>query len=153
MPIYQEKQTTYPIFYLLLFLELPLIIYAIFFGFQQKEYSFSCLLLGIMAILVFSLINFFFLKLKVNDKKLVVSFGLFFKNLDLKEIKSVVVQNYNFWNYWGFGIRWNPLDNSRAWVARAGKGLVVKTKNREYFFSTKTPEKLKNLLLTKINQL
>ena len=52
--------------------------------------------------------------------------------------------------YWGFGIRWNPFDNSRAWVTRAGKGVLIKTIKREYFLSAHKPERLKELIVARL---
>ena len=71
MLLYHEKQTTYPIFYVILILELPLLLYFIFLGIKQGEYGVTAIVTVIFAFLVFLLINFFHLQIKVYEDKIV----------------------------------------------------------------------------------
>ena len=87
------------------------------------------------------------MRLKVYDNKIVFYFGIFDKIIYFSDIECVEIKDYDFWKYWGWGIRWNPFDNSRAWVTRSGKGVLIKTKTKEYFLSTNDPIRLNEAIL------
>ncbi len=107
--IYKEKQTTYPIFYIILILEFPLILYFIFNGLQQKQYGLTALIAVIFVFLIFILVNFFHLRIRVYEDKIVFYFGIFDKIIHFSDIQRVEIQDYDFWKYWGWGIRWSPF--------------------------------------------
>jgi hypothetical protein len=148
--VYQEKQTTYPIFYAILIIELPLILYFFITGIKQKQYGFTVLITVIFGFLIFVLVNFFHLKIKVYENKIVFYFGIFNKIIYFSEISDVRTQGYNFWKYWGWGIRWNPFDKSRAWVTRSGIGIVIKISEKEYFLSSNNAIQLKDVILQRL---
>jgi len=150
--IYKERQTTYPIFYALLIIELPLILYFIITGILQKEYGATAIVSIIFAVLIFVLVSFFHLKIKVYEDKIVFYFGIFGKIIYFTEIESVEVKKYDFWKYWGWGIRWNPFDKSRAWVTRSGIGIVIKISEKEYFLSSNNAIQLKDIILQRLSK-
>ena len=148
--VYQEKQTTYPIFYAILIIEFLLILYFIITGIKLKEYGLTVLVAIVFIFLIFILVNFFHLIIKVFENRIVFYFGIFNKIIHFSEISDVKTQDYNFWKYWGWGIRWNPFDKSRAWVTRSGMGIVIKTPEKEYFLSANNAVRLRDIILERL---
>ena len=146
MQIYHEKQQTYLIFYLILFIEIPVMLLIIGWGLERREYGPSIFIAIILGAMIFVLANFFHMHIRVFSDRLWVNFGLFGKTVKFSGIQEVAIEPYEFKKYLGWGIRYSIRDKSQGWVTRSGRGILIKTKNHKLFLSTENPERLAELI-------
>ena len=150
MLIYHERQQTYLIFYLILFVEIPVMLYLISWGLGQKEYGATLLMAILTGGILFLLSNFFHMNIRVYDNRLWVNFGVFSKTIVFSDIRKLSIEPYKFKKYLGWGIHYSISDKSRAWVTRSGRGIRIRTDSHDYFFSSENPEHLAELIKSKM---
>lgn len=150
MIIYHERQQTYLLFYLVLFIEIPVMLYLIAWGLGQKEYGATLFVTILLGGLIFLISNFFHMNIRVYNDSLWVNYGVFSKTIVFSEIKKMSIEPYEFKKYLGWGIRYSLKDKSRAWVTRSGRGIKIYTDTHDYFFSSENPEHLVELIQTRI---
>lgn len=143
--IYQEQQKTYLIVILAFILValglLALVLFPKESMTQQAKYI--LLIVAVIDLLLFW--SFSQLSIKVTTEYLQLGFGIFKKKIQLKDIEDCWVEEYKKSIYMGYGIRFGK-DKSVGYIARGGRGIRLKMKPRDYFFSTDSPEQLVALL-------
>ena len=88
------------------------------------------------------MLNFRKMLIRINDGKLVVSFGLIKKKVKLEDIRKCEVINASLSVYTGMGVRYGG-DGSLGFVPRLGKAIRLSfEKGRAFVFSTNESEKL-----------
>ena len=100
------------------------------------------LLIILEGLLIFTLLNFYKLKIKVYRKHLVFSFGFFIRSFKSKNIISCKPVKIKFGDYLGIGIRLG-WDGSIAFNTRFGNAVRIKIKkHRDYVLTSNNPRKL-----------
>ncbi len=103
---------------------------------------------------IFLLFNFTNLAITVNDRGLEFRYGMFGKFFAWDTMSNAKSNEYRWITYGGWGIRFST-QGRRAWSQLSVKeGVVVDVteggKKRHYFISTRRPEELESVLLSKI---
>jgi hypothetical protein len=93
------------------------------------------ILLALMAL------NFWRMRLTIDNEALTVGFGVIKKRIPLSEIVSWEPTAYSWAKYGGWGIRF-ARDGSRAYSARGRQGVAVHTQERTYVITSDDPEQL-----------
>jgi hypothetical protein len=148
--LFEEKVSTLFFLSVLLgisFVVLIWLIVAPFFDYAMKISVSVRIALGVVLFLdVLVLLSFRVLKIKLTAENLIFGFGIFKKNILLKEIDRVEVGDYVFKNYFGYGIRFGR-DHSQGFVPRGGKGVRIYLKNKAiFFFSSARAEELVSMI-------
>lgn len=148
--LYQEKQRTYLIFYVIIILILIIEFFAI--GVQlivAKDILnvVPSLALSIILFVAFSfvLINFFYLRIAITRNFFETSYGIFKLRIPRSEIKDCQSTNFSWKTYLGWGMR-PGLDGTYAWTSRGHEGIRIETKRRTYVVSTPNAEKICEIL-------
>lgn len=150
--LYEEKQRTYLIFYALIVAIIAIEVLAIVVQLVVAKdiiEAVAPLALSIILLLAFSfvLINFFYLRLRITERELTVSYGIFRLRIPVNEIKSCEPATFSWKTYLGWGIRLG-LDGTFAWTSRGRRGIRVRTKHRQYVISTENADKICKVLGT-----
>ena len=147
--IYREKQKTYlivvSIYIIVALFLLSLIFLPQFFNFSQASLLTRIILIIITVVDLILFWSFAELKVKLTFDTLEFGFGVFRKKMSLKEIQNCSVEDFDIKRYSGYGIRLGR-DKSIGYIARGGRGVRLKTLNRDYFISSDSPEQLGNEL-------
>ena len=70
-------------------------------------------------------INFYQLKIEINNNQISFGYGIIKKTFDIKEVESCEVHTAKFKTYWGYGIRWG-WDGTVGYLVRMGKSVKIK---------------------------
>ncbi len=88
------------------------------------------------------MLNFRRMTIKIEDGKLVVSFGVIKKKVKLEDIRKCEVINASLQVYTGMGVRYGG-DGSLGFLPRLGEAVKLSfAKGRAFVFSTNEREKL-----------
>lgn len=103
-----------------------------------------------MVVMLFLIINFTMLAISVAFGGIEFRYGLFAKQLEFDQIRSVQVKDYEWTRYGGWGLRFST-GGRRAWSMPFVKtGVVIEAeedgKDREYYVSSRNPEELARVL-------
>jgi len=152
--IYQEKQRSYALFYLLLVVIIVIEALAIVVQLLLAETgskSILSLALSVVLFLTFTfiLINFFYMRLKITKEQLLVSYGIFKLRIERKDIALCEPVTFSWKTYLGWGISRPGFDGTFAWTTRGNKGIRLETKKRIYVVSTNNADKICKLLAIK----
>jgi len=112
--------------------------------------GFGVSVLTLMFILVLSL-NFRGVKIKLSSEELVVDYGLLnHKSIRVDDIVSCNLVKASFRRFGGVGVRYG-LDGSWAYTTSFGNAVeIVPKKGRTFVFSSNSPEKICQIINTKI---
>ena len=148
--LYQEKQRTYLIFYVLLIVILAIELLAIIVQLvvaRDIMNAVPSLALSIILFMAFSfvLINFFYLRLRITEEDFEVSYGVFRLRIPTEQILACQPANFSWRTYLGWGMR-PGLDGTFAWTSRGRKGVRIETKGRNYVISTANADKICEIL-------
>jgi len=154
--IYEEQQKTYlilvAVFIIVAAFLLGLVLFPGFFNKQDLPQSARLIILVVAVLDLILFWSFSQLSIIITSQYLQLGFGIFRKNILLSNISEVEVENYKKSVYLGYGIRLGR-DKSIGYIARGGRGVRIKMKPRDYFFSSDNPEQIKLLLKPHINHL
>jgi len=147
--IYQEQQRTYlivvAVFILVAILLLVIVLFPGLLSLRPFSAPAKIVLLLVATVDMILFWSFSKLTIKLTDQHLTLTFGFFKKKISLTEIKNCQIEDYQKSIYFGYGIRLGS-DKSIGYIARAGRGIKLKLKAKDYFFSTDRPEQLLLLL-------
>ena len=98
---------------------------------------------GVLAFVLFLFWNYRSIEIKINHDQISVTYGIFNKkSIKLKEIVSCQITKASFGRYGGSGVRYG-IDGSTAYTTSFGNAVEIVPKNgRNFVFSSKTPEKI-----------
>jgi uncharacterized membrane protein YdbT with pleckstrin-like domain len=99
--------------------------------------------LGVLIFILFLLVNFRGIKIKIDSEKLRVNYGLLnSKSIMLYEIDSCKVAKAPFNRFGGVGIRYG-FDGSYAYTTSFGNAVeITPKKGRTFIFSTNNPDQI-----------
>jgi hypothetical protein len=102
---------------------------------------------AIFAFIVFSSGNMFFLKIKMTETQIFLNFGFLRRTFYLKNMLELQTADFDFKNYRSYGVK-RGIDQSVGFIAAPGRGIKFRHRldNRVYYFSTKNPDQIFNLL-------
>ena len=106
----------------------------------------------VFIIIAFITINFSKLKIQVYNDRLTLAYGLFRKSILFKDVDSLEIRDRDFLKTGGVGIRYDPFNKIHAWTVRFGRGILIRAKNQNFFLSTNTPERLKDIIETQLRE-
>lgn len=154
--IYEEQQKTYfilvVVFIIIAVLLLAIVLFPESFS-KQPMPQFTKIVLLIVTIVDLLLFwSFSQLTIKLTNNYLQIGFGIFKKKIPLPSINGCLVEDYKKSVYLGYGIRFGR-DKSIGYIARGGRGIRLKMKPRDYYFSTDSPEQIEVLLKQQLAQL
>lgn len=156
--LYEEKQATYKVFFLIFAVSLGVTIFVLFRYINSITNDVFMIIIWLAVLLeVLILSNFIFLKIKVTDQYLKFGFGFFKRKFKFEDIQSIEIKDYNFSNYFGYGIRVGR-DKTVAFAAKGGKGLLITLKaeslhkKKNYFVSSDQTDQLFVILDPRINK-
>ncbi len=147
--IFEEKVYIPFIFVLISLVVLVFMIYLLIFPSSIPEENPPFWLLGLIClILIFTIVNFSYLKIVVDEQKILVNFGLFKKRIWIKNIEKLEFQKVSFLKFGGYGLRFSR-DKVMGFVAQGGVGIQFIDKNdqKKYFISTQKAEQLIDILI------
>lgn len=153
--LFEEKVSTVLILSILMglsFIVLVWLIVAPFLGYQMNISTTTQIILSVILVFdVLILLCFRVLKIGLTEEKLTFGFGIFKRNIFLKDIEKVEIGEYAFNNYWGYGIRFGR-DRSQGYVPRGGKGVRIYLKDNKttFFISSARAEELVSMLKSRI---
>ncbi|PIT90498.1 MAG: hypothetical protein COU22_01830 [Candidatus Komeilibacteria bacterium CG10_big_fil_rev_8_21_14_0_10_41_13] len=151
--LYQEQQKTYfiliAVFILVAVFLLSFVFFPQFYGSQALGQAQKIFLLIVTVLDLVLFWSFSSLNIKLTEAELIVAFGIFRKKIKWEWIKEAKIDDYSKANYLGYGIRLGR-DKSLGFVARSGRGIRLKLKLRDFFFTTDNPEELLKLIKSKI---
>ncbi|UCH70691.1 MAG: hypothetical protein JSV29_01520 [Candidatus Bathyarchaeota archaeon] len=112
--------------------------------------GFGVSMLTLMFILVLFL-NFRGIKIQLGSEELIVDYGFFnHKHIRMDEIVSCNLVKASFRRFGGVGVRYG-LDGSWAYTTSFGNAVeIVPKKGRTFVFSSNNPEKICQIINTKI---
>lgn len=149
--IYQEKQKTYfiliAVFIMIAVFFLTMIFFPRILG-NEEEMSQAQRIVVLIAVVVDLILFWSFsnLSITLTNEELKIGFGIFKKKFKLSDIAVCSIEDFKLSRYWGYGIRFGT-DKSIGYVAKAGRGVRIKSKHgKDYFFTTDQPEQLLSLL-------
>ncbi|MBU1130934.1 hypothetical protein KJ840_02270 [Patescibacteria group bacterium] len=154
--IYEEQQKTHLIVVLVFILVAVFLLFIVFspatFGqsILPQHTKITLLMVTVVDLILFW--SFFRLTIKLTNKYLQIGFGLFKKKILLTDISDCLVEDYQKSVYLGYGIRFGR-DKSVGYIARGGRGVRLKLKPRDYFFTSDNPEQIAVLLKQQISQI
>jgi hypothetical protein len=98
---------------------------------------------GILAFLLFLFWNYRELKIQINNKEILVVYGLFNrKSFLFKDLVSCKKTKASFGKYWGVGVRYGS-DGSVAYTTSFDNAVEVAPKaGRTFVFSSKKPDEV-----------
>jgi hypothetical protein len=144
--IYNEKIYLPYVFLLISIFVIGIVVYSWFdTGFDKETIIVSGI--AIVAVL-FSTINFSRLDISATENVLQFRFGLFKKQVYIKNITNLEKEKLSFMKFGGYGIRFGR-GKILGYVARGGEGIqFVDTKdNKKYFVSSEKSDELISLLV------
>jgi len=149
--LYQEKQRSYVLFYLLLIVIIVIEALAIVVQLLIAETISEVIVpltlsFALFLTFTFILINFFYMRLKITKEQFLVSYGIFKLKIDRQEIMRCEPTAFSWKNYLGWGISRPGFDGTFAWTTRGNKGVRLETKKRIYVISTNNADKVCKLL-------
>lgn len=99
--------------------------------------------LGVLIFILFLLVNFRGIKIKIDSEKLRVNYGLLnSKSIMLYEIDSCKVAKAPFNRFGGVGIRYG-FDGSYAYTTSFGNAVeITPKKGRTFIFSSNNPDQI-----------
>jgi len=105
---------------------------------------------GVLAFVLFLFWNYRSIEIKISREELSVNYGVFNKkSIKLKEIVSCQITKASFGRYGGSGVRYG-FDGSTAYTTSFGNAVeIVPKKGRNFVFSSKTPEKICEIINTR----
>ena len=97
------------------------------------------------------LLNFRGIKIQLSSEELLVDYGLFnHKSIRMNDVVSCNLVKASFRRFGGVGVRYG-LDGSWAYTTSFGNAVeIVPKKGRTFVFSSNNPEKICQLMNTKI---
>jgi|GEM_PF-1312566 len=106
--------------------------------------------LALLFILIL-LLNFRGIKIQLSSEELMVDYGLFnHKSIRMDDIVSCNLVKASFRRFGGMGVRYG-LDGSWAYTTSFGNAVeIVPKKGRTFVFSSNNPEKICQIISTKI---
>jgi len=113
--------------------------------------GFGVSILTLMFILILFL-NFRGIKIQLSSEELMVDYGLFnHKSIRMDDIVSCNLVKASFRRFGGVGVRYG-LDGSWAYTTSFGNAVeIVPKKGRTFVFSSNNPEKICQIINTKIH--
>ncbi|MFQ5826340.1 MAG: hypothetical protein ACE5IA_03190 [Dehalococcoidia bacterium] len=114
---------------------------TLIYGFMSPGDKPSWVLWPMTLLLALIAINFWQMRLTIDNEALIVGFGIIKKRIHLSEIVSWEPTAYSWVKYGGWGIRF-ARDGSRAYSARGRQGVAVHTQKRTYVITSDDPEQL-----------
>ena len=166
--LYIERQKTY-LLVVMVFIIVAGFLLALVLWPRQEFSQLTKIVLFIAAVVDLILFwSFSQLTIKISKEYLQISFGVFKKKISFSEINDVLVQDFDFKNYFGYGIRLGK-DKSIGYVARGGRGIKLKLSakgrsaspklelgtragGKDYFFTSENPEQIQNIIRQKISE-
>ena len=114
--------------------------------------GFGVSILTLMFILIL-FFNFIGIKIQLSSEELTVNYGLFnHKSIRMGDIASCNVVKASFRRFGGVGVRYG-LDGSWAYTTSFGNAVeIVPKKGRTFVFSSNNPEKICQIIKTKIHE-
>ena len=143
--LYFEQQKTYFLVVLVFILAAAVLLALVLWpGRPYSQLSkFLLLFMTVLDLLLFW--SFSQLTVSLKEDFLEFRFGIFKKRLAYNQILEISVGDYDRKIFLGYGIRFGR-DKSIGYIARGGRGVRLKTLNRDYFISSDSPEQLGNEL-------
>ncbi len=113
--------------------------------------GFGVSILTLMFILILFL-NFRGIKIQLSSEELIVDYGSFnHKSIRMDDIVSCNIAKASFGRFGGVGVRYG-IDGSWAYTTSFGNAVeIVPKKGRTFVFSSNNPEKICQLINTKIH--
>lgn len=118
---------------------LPLGVYSTFVD-PTAPFWTPVLLIAMEGVFIFVFINFYKLRIKVENGFLEFSFGIIKKRFKVEDVISCEPYQLKFGNYLGMGIRFGR-DGTIAYNTRFGRGVKIQVRNkkRAYVLTTNDP--------------
>ena len=112
------------------------------------------LLIVLEVFFIFAFVNFYKLKIEINDEYLEFGFGLIKTRFQRQDIISCEPYRLRFGNYLGIGIRIG-FNRTIAFNTRFGKGvrIQIKDKKRAYVLTSNDPRALCEALRNKTEEI
>jgi len=147
--IYEEKQPMVRIFMIINVVVIVVLLWVIYSSYQSGDLPFIAIAINgfVIVLLLFIMINFSALKIRLTSEQLHFSFGMFKKKIYIKNMGNLKVTDYKFHRFGGFGVR-KSFTGITGFIARPGKGIeFLETHlNKKIYLSTDNPDELFALL-------
>jgi hypothetical protein len=116
-------------------------------GFAFQNLFWVILPSTLIAFLLLLFWNYRGIHIEVNDKRLLVSYGIFnCKSIPLEDIVSCEPTKASFGRYGGVGIRYG-WDSSWGYTAFFGEAVkIIRRKRRPFVFSSYNPKEICNII-------
>jgi len=150
--LYSEQQKTYLLVVAAFIVAAAVLLALVLWPGQNFNQLIKILLLSVAVIDLVLFWSFSQLTIKITDEFLQINFGVFKKKLFFSEITGAEIADFDKKNYFGYGIRLGK-DKSVGYIARDGRGVRLKLKIKDCFFTTENPEEIKRILDGKIGLL
>ena len=148
--IYEEKIYLPLIFILMTLGILGYLIYLFFFTIDlNQEQMPKVIVLFVMMVLLFTVFNFTRLDITMDENILRFRFGLFKREIYIKNIEKLGASKNSFMKFGGYGLRFSR-DKVMGFVSGGGHGIefIDKHQNKKYFLTTHNSDQLIALLLS-----
>jgi len=92
------------------------------------------------------------LDIVLTDEHLRFGFGFMKSKVNLLDIKELIVQDFKFRNFGGYGVRISRMNKEKVigYIPKGGTGLYIKTNKKNYFIISNRTNELQTLINDRI---
>jgi len=147
--VYREKIYLPLVFLLISLAVIVVLIVAWIQGDFIQDKVFAVISICTMIAVLFSTLNFGCLEIRATETLLKFRFGLFKKEVFIKNIVELKVEKFSVARFGGYGLRIGK-GNILGYIAKSSQGIEFKNSNsnKKYFLSTNNADELFNILVT-----
>ncbi len=133
---------------------LGIVIFLLFCWIFRNNRSILYFLFFLVLFTLFIFINLRQFRIVIDEKYLIFGFGLLRIKIKHSAVIFLGTESFSYERYQGFCIRLDRKNDFLGFIPSCGDGIKIQSaiNGRKYFFITRKPEELKNILQKKRNR-